>query len=245
MPAAVNAAWHARASLCFSTITATSPAATGSAVEGGAAGEQRGDVGGQVLADVVAQVVDAQILNAPAAERLPLHHSQSEGIVAWRARQSMARVRGLHLVDDDLVVAELGAEEHRLQSLDEHAVAAPVGAERQLGARGVGGPQIGDDVAAAKRVDRLLRIADEDDGRPAAERAVDHLPLHGIGVLELVDHDDGPPLVHAKPGGRLLVVEGGSQAGQQVVVAQDAELALAHLQFRENVFREVDADRGV
>ena len=95
-------------------------------------------------------------------------------------------------------VAELGAAQHRLQPLDQRAVAAPVGAQCLLVARGLGGPQIGDDVAAAERVDRLLRVADQDQRGAAAEGAVDHLPLHGIGVLELVDHHDRPALMHAR-----------------------------------------------
>ncbi len=56
--------------------------------------------------------------------------------------------------------------------------------------------QVGDDVAAAERVDGLLRVADQDQRGAAAERAVDHLPLHRVGVLELVDHHDRPALVH-------------------------------------------------
>ena len=49
----------------------------------------------------------------------------------------------------------------RLQRVDEQRVAAPVGAERRLGARGLGGLEVGDDVAAAEGVDRLLRVADQ------------------------------------------------------------------------------------
>ena len=60
-----------------------------------------------------------------------------------------------------------------------------------------GGVQVGEDVAAAERVDGLLRVSDEDQRRVAAERAVDHLPLHRVGVLELVDHHDRPPPMHA------------------------------------------------
>ena len=80
-------------------------------------------------------------------------------------------------------------------------------------------------------------IADQDHRRPAAERAVDHLPLHGVGVLELVDHHDGPALVHPQPGGGVLGVERLRQPRQQIVVAQDPQPALAHLQLGQNVIR--------
>ena len=104
--------------------------------------------------------------------------------------------------------------------------------------------QIGDDVAAAERVDRLLRIADQDQRGAAAERAVDHLPLHGVGVLELVDHHDRPPLMHPQLRRRVVGCERVGQPGEQVVVAQDAEPPLAGVHLGKNIFREADAHRG-
>ena len=104
--------------------------------------------------------------------------------------------------------------------------------------------QIGDDVAAAERVDRLLRVADQDQRGAAGERAVDHLPLHRVGVLELVDHHDRPAPMHPQLGRRVVGVQRVGQPGEQVVVAEDAALPLADLQLGQNVFREVDAHRG-
>ena len=69
-------------------------------------------------------------------------------------------------------------------------VAASVGVEGGLGGGGVGRREVGDDVAAAEGVDRLLRVADQDHRRVTGERAVEHLPLHRVGVLELVDQHD-------------------------------------------------------
>ena len=93
-------------------------------------------------------------------------------------------------------VAEFGAAQHGLQPIHQCTVAAPVLAECLSHARGFGGCQIRDDVPAAERVDGLLGIADQDQRRPAGEGAIDHLPLHRVGVLELVDHHDRPPLMH-------------------------------------------------
>ncbi len=72
-----------------------------------------------------------------------------------------------------------------------------------------------------------------------------HLPLHLVGVLELVDHDDRPALIHAHLGGGVVGVQRGGQSAQQVVVAEDAQPPLADFQFGQNVFREVDADSGL
>ena len=104
------------------------------------------------------------------------------------------------LVHDDPLVPELGATQQRLQSVHQRGVAAPVLAEGLSHARGFRGLEVGDDVAAAKRVDGLLRVADQDQRGAIGERAVDHLPLHGVGVLELIDHHDRPPLMHPQLG---------------------------------------------
>ena len=62
-------------------------------------------------------------------------------------------------------------------AVDQDAVAAPVGTQRLLRSRGLGGTQVRDDVAAAERVDRLLRVADQDHRRASAECPVDHLAI--------------------------------------------------------------------
>ncbi len=67
-----------------------------------------------------------------------------------------------------------------------------------------------------------------------AERAVDHLPLHRVGVLELVDHHDRPALAHPVPGGGVVGLQRGGQPDQQVVVAQDAQPTLARLKLGDN-----------
>ena len=84
-------------------------------------------------------------------------------------------------------------------------VAAPVGVERRLGGRRAGGREVGDDVAATEGVDGLLRVADQHHRGVAGEGPVEHLPLHGVGVLELVDQHDLPALPHPLPGRRVVV----------------------------------------
>ena len=62
------------------------------------------------------------------------------------------------------------------------------------------GREVGDDVAAAEGVDRLLGVADQHHRGVAREGAVEDLPLHRVGVLELVDQHDLPPLPHPRRG---------------------------------------------
>jgi hypothetical protein len=55
--------------------------------------------------------------------------------------------------------------------------------------------QIGEDVRAAESVDRLLGVADQDQCGVVVKGPPQDLPLDGIGVLKLIDHDDAvaPP----------------------------------------------------
>ena len=103
---------------------------------------------------------------------------------------------------DDPRVAELGAR--RAAPGTRRAAAASLRQltdERLPGGRGLGGGEVGDDVAAAEGVDGLLGVADQHHRGVAAEGAVEHLPLHRVGVLELVDQHDLPALPHPRPAG--------------------------------------------
>ena len=78
---------------------------------------------------------------------------------------------------DDALVAELGAAEERVEGVDQALVAAPVRRQRRLGDGAVGGAEVGVDVGAAEGVDRLLRVADQDQRRlssPKARRMISH-----------------------------------------------------------------------
>ena len=138
MPTSVSAAEQARASQRFSTMTAMSPASTRlpsnvavSALSSAA------DIGGEIPADVVAQFGDRDDLGAVAAEHLPRYHPQPERVVVWRTGKPAAVVVGIDVVNDDSRVAQLGAAQHRLQPADQGSVAAAVGAQGLLLARGL------------------------------------------------------------------------------------------------------------
>ena len=129
------------------------------------------------------------------------------------------------------VVAEGRAAEHG------RAAASTSGASlRQLVSRvsscvgALAGAEVGDDVAAAERVDGLLRVADQHQRGLADEGALDDLPLDRVGVLELVDHHDRPAPAHPVAGGCVVGLERDGQPAEQVVEAQDAEQALAPLE---------------
>ena len=112
--------------------------------------------------------------------------------------------------------------------------------QRLLHGGGVGGPEVGRDVAAAERVDRLLGVADQHHRRVPGEGPVEHLPLHRVGVLELVDQHDAPPLPHPLGGGTVGVGEGVGELGEQVVVGQDPEPALAPVELVADGAGEAD-----
>ena len=138
---------------------------------------------------------------------------------------------GLDVVHDDLLVAELGAGHQLLERGEQRRVAAPVDRERLPGGRALRGVEVRRDVAAPERVDRLLRVADQHHRRVAGERPVEHLPLHRVGVLELVDQHDLPALPHPRPRRGVVVDQRLGELAEQVVVGEDAEppLAAVHL----------------
>ena len=88
----------------------------------------------------------------------------------------------------------------------------------------LGRVEVGVHVGAAERVDRLLRIADQHERRGAvAERRADDVPLHRVGVLELVDHHDPEALPQPcrRPPAADRVAQRACEPGEQVVVGED------------------------
>ena len=166
----------------------------------GVRGEQRGEVGREVLGDVLAR--------GWRCSTLPPRVSFSDGSSRWTTlMRSGARhgrvaeprrlvgVGGPDPAVDDAFVPELGAAEQRVVGVDEALVAAPVDLERRALVGPVGRFEVGVDVGAAEGVDRLLRVADEDERRVAVPEGAAHdVPLDGVGVLELVDEDDAVAL---------------------------------------------------
>ena len=208
------------------------------AVERRARGQQPGHVVGEVLGDDLPQPPDREPFVAGGAERRAVDDPQPERVRLRRADEAGARPGGGDRPDEDLRVSELGALEQRGEPVDEGGVAAVVRGERGAPGRGAGGREVGDDVAAAERVDRLLRVADEDHRRVAGEGAVEDLPLHRVGVLELVDEHHPPALPHPAAGRRRLVGQRVGELAQQVVVAEDAEPSLAPVELGPHRSRE-------
>ncbi|SHW73120.1 Uncharacterised protein [Mycobacteroides abscessus subsp. abscessus] len=204
------------------------------AVELCAARQQHRDVGGEIPGDVRPQLTDR---DHPALRRPELRagdHPQPERIVARCPGEPVAVGAGLDGVHHDVVVAEGRALEHHLQPVHQNLVAAPVLGEGQPLVGTARGIQVGDDVAAAERVDGLLRVADQDDGAVPDESPRDHLPLHRVGVLELVDHDDRPAPAHPVAGRCIGLLQRRGQPAQQVVEAQHPQAALAPFEFLEH-----------
>jgi hypothetical protein len=102
------------------------------------------------------------------------------------------------------------------------------------------------DVGAPEGVDRLLGVADEHERHAvAAERGAHDVPLHRVGVLELVDEHD--PVALAQLGDRRRAArpaQGLVQPGEQVVVGHHARAALALLELAADRLREPHAHRG-
>ncbi len=146
----------------------------------------------------------------------------------------------------DALVPELAAGEEGVVGLDEAAVAPPVDREGGLGGGLVGGFEVGEDVGAPKGVDGLLRVADEHEGRPPRAEGPPHdLPLHRVGVLELVDEDDRVAVL--QPGARRRaahgVGQGVAQPDEDVVVGEDLGEALAPVELAADCLCEAATDR--
>ena len=194
--------------------------------------QQLHDVGRDVAGDVLPRGLEQRVAPGGQADRVARDDADPQRRGLRRAEQARVAVRGADLAVDDPLVPELRAAEERVVGVDQALVAAPVRRQRGLRAGGPGGLDVGVDVGAAERVDRLLRVPDQDQRRRAvAERGLHDPPLHGVGVLELVDEHDAVAVAQARRGDfPALALERAAEAGQQVVVAHDAHAPLAGLE---------------
>ncbi len=199
----------------------------------------------QVLGDVGPHLAHGQGRPTTAAELLAPDHPHPQGRVLGRADQTSFGVVRLDVVDHDPLVAELGPREQPLRLGEQRRVTAPVDREGLLRGRGLRRLEVRRDIAAAERVDRLLRVADQHHRGVTGERPVEDLPLHRVGVLELVDEHDPPPLPHPGPRRSIVLRERRGELAQQVVVGQHPEPALASLHLLAHRVGERDppADR--
>ncbi len=143
----------------------------------------------------------------------------------------LVRRRRFNHDEGDVLVTEGRPFEEGFQGGHHGAVRSPVGNQGSaLGAGTLGNRlQIGVDVRASEPVDGLLGVAHQHQGRAGpvlAEQPREDAPLHGIGVLELVDQGHleaaSQGIDHRRRTGAL---QGGPQLGQQVVEAHGAVAA--------------------
>ena len=131
-------------------------------------------------------------LPASASPSLAGHPEDIEGRRDTGELQPIAAIRTrLYRQIADFVQQERlrRAAEQNIDRLDQPWVRSVVGAQGMaLGRTVPGSLKVGEDVGSAERVDRLLRVADHEQGRPAVcEHSAEDLVLNRIGVLEFVD----------------------------------------------------------
>ncbi len=140
--------------------------------------EERHDVSGEVGGDRVPGLglVQQALLGCDRDEAVcRVHDPQPEGRRGRRTGEArlLVGLGGADRAIGDIGVAEMRVAEERIVGLEQRLVAAPIDVERPFRLHGLMREQIGVDVRTTERVDRLLRIADEDEGRrgPLAEGA--------------------------------------------------------------------------
>ena len=131
------------------------------------------------------------------------------------------------------------AVEEAVQRLEEHPVGAVVDVElvdaepvgRGVRRRGLR-LEVGLDVRAPKAVDRLLGVADDDEGVAGRleEQPLEQAPLRGVGVLELVDQPHAEATPKCAQDGRVVVADRRGEVGQEVGVGADAVASPASLE---------------
>ena len=126
----------------------------------------------------------------------------------------------------DLAVAEVERLEQGVVSSEKSRVGAPVlfkcEALAWLGLPS--GLEVRVDVSPAERVNGLLRVADQHQpGYTVCKGPLDHLPLDGIGVLELVHEHHSVTLAQPAAGHltSLFVRQSGKEAIEEAVVGQE------------------------
>ena len=144
----------------------------------------------------------------------------------------------LDLVEEEWILRE---REDGVHGGDERGFGTPVVIEREAVVHVLRGLEIGEYVRAAKAVDGLLRVADQEEqrgigSRRGTEDAVEVLILHRVRVLELIDERG---LVARTNLVRERVAAGrrqcGVQAGQEIVEGLNLEplLALRQVELHE------------
>ena len=192
----------------------------------GLSGQETDDVGSHVRGDPLqGGVLLHPGLRAPDEAVAGVQHSGSQRRVRGPALQTWPPVRSRSgdRAIGDIRMADMKGVEKGVVGGQQAFVAPPILGQREPATRQPGCVQVGIDVGASEGVDGLLRIADQHQGGLAvAEGPTHHLPLHRVGVLELVDENDPVPIAE-QPAGLLTPLadrRGCLQADEEVVVGQ-------------------------
>ena len=162
-------------------------------VEAGTGGQQPGDVGRGVLGDEGTCRGREGQSRRPAPHLAARHDTQAQGRSRGRVEQPAALMGSTHLAVHDPGVAEGCPGEHHVQRVYQRLVAAPVGRQRRCRIRRCRRLQVSHDVGATEGVDGLLGVADEHERPVTVKGRRQDFPLHGIGVLELVNQRHPEP----------------------------------------------------
>ena len=191
--------------------------------------EQRNDLrsagGGQLLTvnRVGNRLVGGQVPEVHGRQRVAVD-LQLLAAALGQYRMERHRVIAIRLAKQERATAGFGTLEHMVHRLDHRMAGAEVGAQGVMAAGGgLPGAQVGVDVGAAKGVDRLLGVADQEQAAVEmvfldAVDAVKDAVLHRVGVLEFIDQ--GHRELLADHTGQTLApvcLEGGVEADQHVV----------------------------
>ena len=181
------------------------------------------------------------------AEREPYPQSRYRGAVVRRETQVLVPGRRLDRQEFDPGVAERRALEEMSEGLEQRPVGTPVRSEREPRRAGlVRGLEVGVHVRAAERVDRLLGVGDQDEGRivtGTSEQSREDLPLHRVGVLELVDERDAETAAQSGKGVRALD-QRVTEPGQHVVERERASNTSPPMDLRDSAVEEATQSSG-
>ena len=144
---------------------------------------------------------------------------------AFQARLLMS-LRGMGRPVLDLAVAQVERLEQGVVSSEKSRVGAPVlfKGEALLWLGLPRGLEVRVDISSTERVNSLLRVADQHEpGYTVCKGRLDHLPLDGVGVLELVDEHHSVPFAQpaASHLASLFVRQSGKEAIEEAVVGQE------------------------
>ncbi len=187
----------------------------------------------QPVADLRRAELGHKGLVVPDAHAVALHQPQVHsrlGFTVQLKAQGLVSFRCLHRHEGDLAehkgVVHLAKQ--RIHAVDHAGSRTPVGIERIVSADFPTRFHVGEDVRAAKGVDRLLGIANQQQRgiRLLPPDAAENTVLLGIGILKLIDHRDRKTLAdRGRQRLAVFTVQRLVETAQHVIKAQLAATA--------------------